>query len=58
MAKVYWRIKYTLAPKFEDNVYSILKHGGLRKLVHVIQVKTLARVWIGKVYVRFGLGLG
>ena len=21
MAKVYWRIKYTLAPKFEANVY-------------------------------------
>ena len=28
VAKVYWRIMYTLAPKFEANVYSIPKLGG------------------------------
>ena len=28
VAKVYWRLMYTLAPKFEANVYFIPKLGG------------------------------
>ena len=62
VAKVYWSIKYTLAPKFEANVYFSPKLQTWRLMctlspnleakvnlynVHVTQVKKLARVRIG-----------
>ena len=61
VAKVYWRIKYTLAPKFEANVYFSPKlqtwglmctlspniEAKVNLYIYVTRVKTLARVSIG-----------